>query len=87
MTNTGWICPKCGRCYAPSVSECSVCNTTPAPSVPASPYPWPQWSTCQLCGQLFYGYHVCFAHRDHRRDPMTTIAVRQDGMGQYTEIE
>jgi hypothetical protein len=23
---TGWICPKCGRCYAPFVSECAPCN-------------------------------------------------------------
>lgn len=22
----GWICPKCGRCYAPHVSGCSYCN-------------------------------------------------------------
>ena len=28
--NQGWICPKCGRCYAPSVLLCSYC-------VPASP--------------------------------------------------
>lgn len=24
----GWICPKCGRCYAPHVRECSHCNTS-----------------------------------------------------------
>ena len=23
---TGWICPKCGRVYAPTVASCSVCN-------------------------------------------------------------
>lgn len=22
----GWVCPVCGRVYAPSVSECSECN-------------------------------------------------------------
>lgn len=22
----GWECPKCGRCYAPFVMECSVCG-------------------------------------------------------------
>jgi Zn finger protein HypA/HybF involved in hydrogenase expression len=24
----GWICPKCGRCYAPHVSGCSHCNSS-----------------------------------------------------------
>ena len=23
---TGWICPKCGRVYAPFTSECPYCN-------------------------------------------------------------
>ena len=23
---TGWECPGCGRCYAPSVAECRVCG-------------------------------------------------------------
>lgn len=24
----GWVCPKCGRCYAPHVRECSHCNVS-----------------------------------------------------------
>lgn len=24
----GWICPKCGRCYAPYVSGCLYCNAS-----------------------------------------------------------
>lgn len=24
--NSGWICPKCGRVYAPYVFECTHCN-------------------------------------------------------------
>ncbi len=23
---SGWICPKCGRVYSPSNSECQTCN-------------------------------------------------------------
>lgn len=23
---TGWICPKCGRVYAPYIKECIKCN-------------------------------------------------------------
>ncbi len=24
--NNGWICPKCGRVYAPYIAECQHCN-------------------------------------------------------------
>jgi DNA-directed RNA polymerase subunit RPC12/RpoP len=37
-TNKGWECPRCGRCYAPSVAECWSCNPTtgsPRPMEPA----------------------------------------------------
>lgn len=26
VTYTGWMCPKCGKLYAPDVKECSDCN-------------------------------------------------------------
>lgn len=34
----GWICPKCGRCYNPAISECYRCQ----PNTVASPITvWP----------------------------------------------
>ena len=42
MKNTGWICPKCGRVYAPFIMECSNCNNNeikPDPCIIT-----PQWS-------------------------------------------
>jgi hypothetical protein len=45
----GWICPKCGRVYAPWVKECEACNpvkTAPVvePWIPIVPfYPFPLW--------------------------------------------
>lgn len=26
IQNLGWTCPKCGRSYAPTVSQCLYCN-------------------------------------------------------------
>ena len=28
----GWECPKCGRCYAPAISDCWSCNNQVAES-------------------------------------------------------
>jgi hypothetical protein len=49
--STGWICPKCQRCFAPHVNECAHCAQSavpkfpiPAPGLtPAAPlqFPWP----------------------------------------------
>lgn len=25
-TEYGWVCPKCGKVYAPDVKECFTCN-------------------------------------------------------------
>lgn len=26
VQNIGWTCPKCGRTYAPNISQCLYCN-------------------------------------------------------------
>ena len=26
LRNYGWVCPKCGRVYAPKVTICAYCN-------------------------------------------------------------
>lgn len=48
--NTGWICPKCGRVFAPTWYTCSYCNgppqtvTTTTTEVKPEPKPEPrQW--------------------------------------------
>ena len=51
--NTGWICPKCQRVYAPSVTECVACNAHvqvqnwPLPPSPTTwtPAPVPYFTT------------------------------------------
>lgn len=47
FTPQGWVCPKCGCCFAPSVAECYRCNArglavkttggTGSPPPPGSP--------------------------------------------------
>lgn len=39
--NKGWECPKCGRVYAPSVTECYLCAPVSEPFVPKPYNPWP----------------------------------------------
>lgn len=59
---TGWECPKCHRCYAPTVTECATCNagvtTVPVTQpvcvpvvVPQTGRPYPQWWPDVWCGQ------------------------------------
>ena len=51
MKNTGWICPKCQRVYAPTQTECAACNTRP---------PTPSSGVkCPVCEREFTGLHVC----------------------------
>lgn len=33
MNIKGWICPKCGNVYAPSVEECPRCNPLDFPDI------------------------------------------------------
>lgn len=35
----GWTCPKCGRVYAPFISECYACNQAATYSVPTTTPP------------------------------------------------
>lgn len=40
----GWICPKCGRVYAPWVDKCQYCGgSTITYTPPTCPYQW--WCT------------------------------------------
>jgi hypothetical protein len=38
--SVGWVCPKCGRVWAPWVSTCNCGNIPrPVPVVPTMPHP------------------------------------------------
>lgn len=39
-TPDGWICPSCGRCYAPWVPECRHCPDRDGPVTPPDPPPY-----------------------------------------------
>lgn len=61
----GWECPRCHRCYAPTVTECASCNagvvTAPTPPVyvpvvvPQTLRPWPEWWPKVWCGDSTTG--------------------------------
>ena len=37
----GWICPKCGRVYAPGVDKCQYCGGSTITNMPSTcPYQW-----------------------------------------------
>ena len=38
--NKGWECPKCGRVYAPSVTECFACNALVVQPIMPGINPW-----------------------------------------------
>ena len=50
--NNGWVCPRCGKVFAPTVNECFYCNDdwgspwtpNPYPLTPVSP-----WYTTNCC--------------------------------------
>lgn len=67
--NTGWICPKCQKVWAPSMLECSACNcadhlrggaipydpfTLPPFRAPSSGDPLPNYPSI-LCGGVATG--------------------------------
>lgn len=41
----GWECPKCGRVYAPTVTECFTCNANPGAWRIEWQYPYVQTRT------------------------------------------
>jgi len=39
--NKGWICPKCGRVYAPWIDKCQYCGGSTITNMPPTcPYQW-----------------------------------------------
>ena len=79
---SGWECPKCGRVFAPTVSECRPCNgavTTaptqpvyvpnPSPTVRPWPYPWQEvWCETVTVPCTSSGFKITGATLDAMRD-------------------
>jgi hypothetical protein len=63
LGDTGWICPGCGRCYAPWVRTCDSCGVTTGtftiPKMEECAHIWGIMTTmgqaCTKCGQLDRG--------------------------------
>lgn len=46
----GWVCPKCGRVFSPTTSQCPYCGGEEGATVPVRPWVspgpwWPQTTT------------------------------------------
>lgn len=51
---TGWQCPNCSRCYAPSVTQCPACDPSNRLTVTNQPFTWEEVSSplrCRQCGK------------------------------------
>lgn len=53
---TGWVCPKCGKVYAPSVVECYNCNRGCTYSDGGTFIPETTTFTCVSCGRQVVEY-------------------------------
>ena len=43
ISNNGWTCPKCGRSYAPYVTECIYCNSKIIKYLDSTTTTKPEW--------------------------------------------
>lgn len=57
----GWLCPVCGRVYAPVVMECLHCGKDggPHPSQPAAVPPSPSGEGLGECGEWVDVFRTC----------------------------
>ena len=53
ISNTGWICPKCGKSLNPNIKECDCNNTKPNYIWKTNDY------HCQNCPSRFNKYCFC----------------------------
>jgi len=45
----GWECPRCGRCYSPTVTECTHCGQgTTDSTLPPDDWPPVEWRSTYL---------------------------------------
>lgn len=72
MTTMGWECPRCHRCYAPSITQCPFCGGH-YQGGGAAPYPtWPwtgPWSgsgtVTSTDGQTYITYNLTSENKEN----------------------
>lgn len=87
----GWECPKCGRCYAPTVEMCSSCVPSKAVDVGTVTFNGWQLHRVCTCGQsTWVGDRICPIHggttcrSEGTYDPLTSSVVTFDPSAQFS---
>lgn len=67
----GWVCPRCGRCYAPYIAECSYCNADTGDRMRSTETSVQRWS-------LVFGSQNVESNPDEPQPDEPQIKVQRD---------